>query len=238
MSKTDQLKELHKRWANCQKCGLHEKRKSIVFGQGDPDADILVLGIGPGEEEDREGVPFYGPSGEILDDFLTAMKFDRRELFIMNLVGCRPTIDVVDPVTNRKRVENRDPSTIEREACYELFHKTLYIVDPMLIIALGKPVMQAVSGLRGIQMYKDRGEIFNCEFPGLAVPVIYPVMCMYHPAFLARTGDKTYNSVWHQTLVDWYRAIHYIDQLRYLYRGEPPPDRGYTKEDMFIHKED
>jgi hypothetical protein len=87
-------------------------------------------------------------------------------------------------------------------------------------------------------MYKDHGKIQDCELPGLAVPIIYPVMTMYHPAFLSRSGDKTYGGVWHQALVDWRRAVYYVDHLRHLYHGDRPPDRGYERIDLFINPEE
>lgn len=238
MDKSARLRELYQRWANCQRCPLHEKRRNIVFGQGNPDADILVLGIGPGEEEDKTGNPFYGPSGEILDEYLEENHYNRADLFLLNIVACRPTIEIVDPKTHRKRTENRDPAPKERESCLPLWLTTLYIVDPILIVALGKPAIMEVSKKRGIQMYKDHGQIQDCEIPGLITPLKYPVMTMYHPAFLARSGDKTYGGVWHQALVDWRRAIYYVDQLRYLYYGEPPPDRGFERIDLFINPEE
>lgn len=238
MNKIKQLRELYTQWEGCRKCGLSEKRKHIVFGRGNPDADIVILGIAPGEQEDRSGEPFCGDSGDILNEFLRKIRIERDDLFVMNLVGCRPTVEVTDPVSGRKKTENRDPSKTERGLCQQLWLEALYIVDPMLIVALGKPVMSVLADKRGIQMHSSRGKIYNCTFPGVATTLTYPVMCMYHPAFLARTGDKTYGGVWHQAIVDWYRASHYIDQLHHLYQGKAPPDRGYTVEDMFLYSEE
>jgi len=237
MDKEARLKELFKRWIGCKRCPLHEKRRNIVFGQGNPDADILVIGIGPGEEEDKTGNPFWGPSGDILDEFLAKNKYSRGDLFLLNIVACRPTAEVLDPVTKRKKIDNRDPAPIERASCQELWLSTLYIVDPMLIVALGKPAVAELSKQRGIQMYKEHGKITDCELPGLVVPIRYPVMTMYHPAFLARSGDKTYGGVWHQALVDWRRAIYYVDQLRYIYYREKPLDRGFDRLGLFINTE-
>jgi hypothetical protein len=87
-------------------------------------------------------------------------------------------------------------------------------------------------------MERVHGTIQDCTVPGLMTSIPYPVMPMYHPDFLSGTGDKSYGGVWHQALVDWQRAIYYVDQLRHRYYGEPPPDRGFNKTDLFINPEE
>ena len=120
------LFDLIDRWEGCEKCPLHETRTNIVFPSGDADADVVVIGIGPGEQEDLQGFPFIGASGDILSDYLKEIKFDRDELAIMNIVGCRPTAEGKDKF-GRLRIENRDPTLPERAACRPMWEEALYI---------------------------------------------------------------------------------------------------------------
>ena len=102
------LEELNSLICNCIKCQLGETRKNFVFGTGNPNADVLVLGEGPGADEDEQGIPFVGRAGKLLNDILKAIKFEREKVYIANIVKCRPP-------------GNRTPSPVEMETCIPRF---------------------------------------------------------------------------------------------------------------------
>lgn len=232
--KEEALDALYRKWEGCTKCKLSELRNRIVFGSGNSDADIFVIGIGPGKEEDESGMPFVGESGGVVNDYIATIKASRNEFFFANIVQCRPYSLVEDFKTKRKREENRDPSLTEKTACRPLWQKMVYIVDPLLIIAMGKPTITEVSNKRSVSMTDSHGLIEACSIDGVFGPVIYPVMTMWHPAYLLRSGNQYKGGPWHQTLVAWQRAIYYVDRLRRLYYGTPIPDRGFTRRDLFL----
>jgi hypothetical protein len=132
--------------------------------------------------------------------------------------------------------ENRDPTPLEREHCRPMWEEVLYLIDPLLIVAMGKPAVQEVTGRRSVTMREAQGKIDRCIIKRRAAEVTYPVMCMYHPAFLSRSGDTYQGGPWHQELIAWRRTAYFLDQLRSLYHGTPMPDRGFTEEEMFLIK--
>ncbi|MCK4306547.1 MAG: uracil-DNA glycosylase [Candidatus Eisenbacteria sp.] len=234
-----------KAWNNCKKCELAElrenKKKSskgragkIVFPDGNPQADLVIIGIGPGEEEDAQGIPWIGPSGEILNDYLAKVGIDRRTIFTMNIVACRPYSRIYDEVFKKMREENRDPTMTERVACRPMWQELLYLVDPLLVVVMGKPAVLEVTGRRSITMGEANGTIGTCKIPGRAIDVVYPIMMMYHPAFLARSGNTFRGGPWHRAEIAWRRTAYYLDILRNRYRGTPIPDRGYKRSNMFL----
>lgn len=109
----------------CQKCSLCNGRKHVVFGVGNANADIMLIGEGPGEQEDLQGVPFVGPAGKLLDDMLSIIDLDRTKVYIANIVKCRPP-------------QNRDPQEDEQEACIPYLRSQVALVQPKIIICLGR----------------------------------------------------------------------------------------------------
>lgn len=111
--------------AGCTLCGLAAGRNTVVFGTGDPDADLMFVGEGPGAEEDRQGIPFVGRSGRLLDRLLAEeLGIDRSRCYIANVVKCRPP-------------DNRDPRADEVEACRPYLERQIGLVDPVVIVTLG-----------------------------------------------------------------------------------------------------
>jgi len=243
--KENAVLSIFSKWKGCKKCDLgklREKKREdtggiggkIVFGDGDVNADLVVIGIGPGETEDVDGMPFVGESGKILDDYLDLVSLSREELFVMNIVACRPFSNSIDFRTKKPREENRDPTPKERETCRPLWQEVLYTIDPLLVVAMGKPVVSEVAGKGTAAMREVQGSVMTCTIPGKAVPVTYPVIPMYHPAFLSRSGDHYDGGPWHQAKVGWRRAVYFLDQLRNIYHGTPMPDRGFKEKDLFL----
>ncbi len=161
--------------AGCQACPLCEGRTQTVFGVGRHDARLMVVGEAPGAEEDRRGEPFVGRAGRLLDSMLFAMGYPRVEVFIANVVKCRPP-------------GNRDPAPEEVAACRPYLDRQIAMVAPELIIAVGRVAAQRLLGTdRPLKAL--RGQFSEYTAPGLAQPV--PVLVTYHPAYLLRSpGDK------------------------------------------------
>lgn len=212
------LKELEEDWIDCRRCDLCHTRTNVVFGEGNPNADILVIGEGPGKEEDETGRPFVGESGQILDQMVDAIAWDReRDLYIANTVCCRPTQEVKGD-DGKMRIENRPPSKSEREACRPRLLETIYIVDPLLIITLGKVPTQALLG-KISTMESMRGKLYAATLQGRHLPIRYSVMPVYHTAFLLRTFDRRDEGAWGKSARDYVLACKIVDHLREAYYG-------------------
>jgi DNA polymerase len=230
MNKEEALTQLRKDWGDCRRCHLCETRKNIVFGSGNPSADILVIGEGPGETEDKLGLPFRGASGEILNRFLDAAQIDRnQDLFVTNIVLCWSYHIIKDERSGKDIRETRTPTKEEKLACRERLMKTIYIIDPMIIVALGKTAMQALTG-KGTVITKARGEILVMEMQGVHTKVRYPVLPIYHPAYLDRSGDFTDDGPWHTTELDFGLLCQVVDHLREKYYRKVPPERDRRHE--------
>jgi len=162
--KTTSLDELEKLICDCTKCRLHSGRNKFVFGTGNPNADVLVIGEGPGAEEDKQGLPFVGRAGKLLTDMLKAIKFEREEVYIGNVVKCRPP-------------ENRTPLPDEMETCIPYLKKQVELIKPKLILCLG---LTAAKGL--LRKRESLGELRKSIFDYEGAKVIVT----YHPAALLR----------------------------------------------------
>lgn len=220
------LGELEELWRNCSRCGLCETRRKVVFGEGNPNADILIVGEAPGEIEDRQGRPFVGESGRILQEFMDEVHISREvDCYITNVVGCRPTAEAPDE-DGKIRVENRQPSKVEREACRERLLEIIYCVDPLLIIAAGKVPASALLG-RIRSMNDMEGQVYTMKMMGRHREIRYPVMVIRHPANLSRTVPKQ-EGEWVNTLRAMFQACEIVDYLRQCHRDVPIPDRRGT----------
>lgn len=164
----------------CQACGLAETRNKLVFGDGNPKADILLLGEGPGKEEDRTGKVFVGESGGLLDDLLGAAGMKRADLFISNSIRCR----AFSPAG-----KDRKPSKSEMASCLPWLHKLIYTIDPIVIVAAGETPMKALTN-KFRTVTAGRKDIFDVEIPGQRTTLQYPVMVMFHPAALLRRANN------------------------------------------------
>lgn len=150
--------------AVCTRCRLAQGRHLVVFGSGDPAADLMFIGEGPGAEEDRQGLPFVGPAGELLTKIIQAMDLTRDQVYIANVVKCRPP-------------GNRDPQPEEVAACRGYLERQIDLVQPRVIVALGKTAAQTLLGNES-PVGRMRGQWF-------AVRGV-PTLVTYHPAALLR----------------------------------------------------
>jgi uracil-DNA glycosylase len=165
--KAESLEELDKLINKCTKCPLHKSRTNFVFGVGNPKADVMVVGEGPGAEEDAQGEPFVGRAGKLLNDILKAVNFKREEVYIANVVKSRPP-------------GNRTPTVDEMEACLPYLKKQIELIKPKLILCLGLTAAQGLLKKRD-SLTKLRGQLF--EYMGAKVIVTY------HPAALLRNPN-------------------------------------------------
>jgi DNA polymerase len=171
--KHETLEQIRKHLGDCQRCKLGRTRKNIVFGVGNPKARLVFVGEGPGADEDEKGEPFVGRAGGVLNRLITAMGLNRQDVYICNIVKCRPP-------------GNRDPEQDEVSACSPFLLRQLRSINPEAIVALGKPAShtlleskEPISKLRG--KFRD--------FHGI------PLMPTYHPSYLLRSGGNS-DSFW------------------------------------------
>lgn len=150
---------------NCHRCNLSQTRNHVIFGEGNPKAEIFIIGEGPGKVEDLQGRPFVGPSGQLLDKILAACGFTReKHVFISNIVKCRPP-------------NNRTPAIEETQACLPWLHEQIELINPKIIILLGATALKNMAG-NNYRITRDHGQWLNlCN--RLAMPV-------YHPSALLR----------------------------------------------------
>lgn len=155
---------------DCRRCKLCEGRTQIVFGVGNPRAEVMFVGEGPGREEDLQGEPFVGRAGQLLTDIITrGMKMRREDVYIANVVKCRPP-------------ENRNPEPDEVAACLPFLRRQIELVKPRVLIALGKVAAQALLGVN-TPITRLRGQWHRTQ--GI------PLMATFHPAYLLRNpADK------------------------------------------------
>lgn len=161
----DTLEALAARVARCTACRLHDSRATTVFGEGGARSGLLLVGEGPGAEEDRTGRPFVGQAGQLLDRMVSAIGLDRDGVYIANTVKCRPP-------------GNRDPGEDEMNACAPFLDRQVELLAPRVIVALGRVAAQRLTGSS-----KPLGALRGRWFSYRGVPLL----ATYHPAYLLRT---------------------------------------------------
>jgi uracil-DNA glycosylase len=165
--KTTTLPELQGLISGCLMCELGAGRNKFVFGSGNPSAEVMVIGEGPGADEDKQGEPFVGRAGQLLTDILKAINLSREEVYIANIVKCRPP-------------GNRTPNTSEMESCLPFLEKQVELIKPVAILCLG------LTAAQGLLKKKDsltnlRGQTYDYKNA--------KVMVTYHPAALLRNPN-------------------------------------------------
>ena len=152
----------------CHRCDLCEKRTHVVFGDGNPDAGLLFIGEGPGEQEDLQGIPFVGRAGQFLTDMLSLIDLDRSQYYITNIVKCRPP-------------GNRDPLNTEQDACIDYLREQVRLIRPKIIVCLGR--IAAMKLIReDFKITREHGQWV--EKNGVAMTALY------HPSALLRDPSK------------------------------------------------
>ena len=164
----DSWEKLKSECADCVRCPLGSTRRNLVFGVGNEHARIMLVGEGPGEQEDLQGVPFVGPAGKLLDDMLEMIDLDRSKVYIANIVKCRPP-------------RNRDPQPEEKSACIPWLRRQIALVNPEMIICLGR--IAATELIRdNFRITREHGLWYTIDRRA--------VTAIYHPSALLRDVSK------------------------------------------------
>lgn len=164
----DSWEALQYECARCRECALSQTRQNVVFGTGNPRAEIMLVGEGPGANEDEQGVPFVGKAGALLDDMLAIIGLDRTKVYIANVVKCRPP-------------QNRDPLNVEEDACIGYLRRQMDLLRPKILVCLGRIAAKAIIK-DDFKITKEHGQWF--ERSGVQMTAIY------HPAALLRDPRK------------------------------------------------
>ena len=162
------IEELNAKCLGCEACPLGKTRTKLVFGDGNPDTNVMFVGEGPGEQEDLLGVPFVGRAGRLLDDMLKMIDLDRSRVYIANIVKCRPP-------------HNRDPQPEEREACSPWLRQQIDIVNPKIIICLGRIAATSLIS-EDFRITRQHGQWFDVDGRRC--------LAIYHPSALLRDVTK------------------------------------------------
>jgi DNA polymerase len=164
LSRLDSLEAVAGVIASCRKCGLCEGRTTTVPGEGNPNARLMCIGEGPGEQEDLSGRPFVGKAGQLLDEILKSIELPRETVYIANIVKCRPP-------------QNRKPLPDEATSCRPYLHRQIALVRPKVILALGTTAAEGLLGSKS-SLGDMRGKVHTLD--GI------PLIVTYHPAALLR----------------------------------------------------
>ena len=205
-SSAEELAKLAAQAAHCTACGLSETRTQVVFGEGNPNAPLVFVGEGPGQQEDLTGRPFVGRAGALLDECLRACGITRKHVYICNIVKCRASL------VEGGRVQNRAPRTDEVEACFPWLVKQLEAIHPLVTVCLGAPAANTLIH-RNFRISQERGVWFTtCPYARYA-------MATLHPAYILRQEGSVYEELRHQLIADIEAARLKVIQAR----KEPPP---------------
>ena len=164
----DSWTKLKQDCADCRGCALCETRHNLVLGVGREDAEVMLIGEGPGEQEDLQGEPFVGPAGKLLDTMLEIIDIRRENIYIANVVKCRPP-------------HNRDPLPAEQEACRQWLDRQMGLIRPKVVVCLGRIAAKAVIDPE-FRITRQHGQVFErdgCSY-----------IATYHPSALLRDPDK------------------------------------------------
>jgi DNA polymerase len=187
------LEDLARQVSVCTKCDLAKTRTNTVFASGDPHSPLMLVGEGPGENEDATGLPFVGRAGKLLDDILKAVDLTRDQVYLTNTVKCRAAVE------EGGRMRNRQPKTSEIRACNPYLQGQMEAVKPEIILCLGGPAAKTLID-KDFRITKDRGKWYDLEGGARA-------MATFHPAYVLRQrGDDLDNAkrlVWKDI-----RAVH------------------------------
>lgn len=188
------LETLKKQMINCQSCDLCKTRSQVVFDNNVTKANVMIIGEGPGEEEDKQGVPFVGKAGQKLDKILDFVGLKREEVYITNAILCRPP-------------NNRVPRPEELDACRWRLNLQIEAIKPKLIIALGRTAVQQLKGepIKG-PLTQFFGDWHNYTIGEQNIKMLVT----YHPSYLLRSPEKGYK----ETLPHWRKVKQWVEKQK------------------------
>jgi len=184
----EQIEELHAKAMNCQACELCQTRTNVVFGEGNPVTPLVIIGEGPGANEDATGRPFVGRAGQLLDQALRENGITRKHVYICNVLKCRASI------IEGSSVRNRPPAASEINACLPWLQQQLEIIKPLVILCLGAPAANQIIH-KDFKMTKERGTWFKTPYAGHA-------MAALHPAYVLRQHGEEFEAARNSLVTD------------------------------------
>ncbi len=194
-AKAEALAALRAPALRCCRCDLCAGRTQVVFGEGSPTARLLIIGEGPGEDEDRSGHPFFGRAGQLLNKLLEEAGITRDEVWITNVVKCRPT------ARQGNRIVNRPPRATEIKACAIWRWGELEIIKPNVVCCLGAVAAKTLAG-REVKLTMERGQWLPFALPIEGMEHT-EVMVTYHPAYILRQEGEAYDRIRAQVAADF-----------------------------------
>ncbi|MHB0912132.1 MAG: uracil-DNA glycosylase [Armatimonadota bacterium] len=194
------LEELRAEALSCEKCGLCATRTNVVFGEGNPNTPMVIVGEGPGATEDATGRPFVGRAGQLLDAVLRENGITRKHIYICNIVKCRASS------IEGKSVRNRPPKPEEVEACLPWLRAQLEIIKPLVVLCLGAPSANVIIH-KDFRMTKERGIWYPSEYVKHAIAAL-------HPAYVLRQGGEAYKAARESLVADIDAARRRVVELK------------------------
>jgi len=186
--KVQLILEMAQQASTCPACDLAATRTKVVFGDGNPDSPLMLVGEGPGMNEDAQGIPFVGRAGMLLNECLREAGMLRKHIYLTNVVKCRATLEEAG------RVKNRPPRADEVGACVPLWlEKQIAVIQPLVILCLGAPAANTIIH-RNFKMTQERGQWFESAYVRHAIAAL-------HPAYILRQEGEAYTQA-RQTLID------------------------------------
>jgi DNA polymerase len=179
VERRERLVEVYREAAVCERCPLSATRTQVVFGNGNANADLMFVGEAPGAEEDRQGLPFVGRAGQLLDQLLAGIEMGRKDVWVCNILKCRPP-------------GNRDPQPVEIEACHPYLMRQVELIEPRVVATLGNFATKLLTGSR-LGITRVRGTPQVHEIAGRTVflmPLLHPAAALRTPSLVeALRGD-------------------------------------------------
>lgn len=195
------LKRIEEAWKSCESCHLSRERTNVVFWRGNYNAKLALIGEAPGQDEDREGKPFVGRSGKLLDELCEKAGIEPWDTFICNVVGCRPP-------------GNRKPVDEEFEACRGRIVSMLGVVKPKALLLMGATALKYLAGLDKVTQW--RGKQIKVKLKWVAeTPMEFAAVVTYHPSYLLRAGGREGHLASNQVTSDIREAFG-LSQTSYL----------------------
>lgn len=192
----------------CTACRLAQTRTHVVFGEGNPRSPLVLVGEGPGEQEDATGRPFVGRAGQLLDKALQEAGMKRKHVYICNIIKCRAS-EVVDG-----RVRNRAPLADEIEACLPWLDAQLTLIRPLVIVCLGAPSASTIIH-KNFKMLQERGQWFSSRWAPAVIATL-------HPAYILRQAGSAYEQSYRYLVQDLMSARQKVIELRRLQEEQKP----------------
>lgn len=186
--KSERLAELAEQAKSCSACSLSHTRTNVVFGVGNPEAPLVLIGEGPGQNEDSTGLPFVGRSGLFLDECLKACGITRKHIYICNVIRCRAC------AYEAGRLKNRPPTSEEVKSCQPWLEQTLQTIQPHVILCLGSPSANAIIH-QNFRITQERGQWYASKYAPHAI-------ASWHPAYILRLEGDAYATAKQQLIND------------------------------------